>query len=1521
MNVGTAYIDAIMNVNPLREGFGRMRQETQQFADETERQVSKAMSHWQKFGSFLKSTFSNVLQGIAQGIGQGIWNSLSQGMSLVTKGAIGLNATLETSAVSWKVLLGSAAAADAKLKEIYKFAATTPFEFPEVEAASRIMQTFGGSALNTSKNLTMIGDVAAGTNQSFQDVALWMSRMYDAMQSGRPFGEAAARLQEMGAISGVARAKLEALQESGASGAKLWAALTQEVSRFGGMMTEQSNTWTGRLSTLKDQFNQLSAIAGKPIFDALSKVLARLVTALDPEGNAGTFAQRLATKISDAFTKIADFAQVAWMAAQKFGDYFQLGLQKVQDVWSKYLQPIVDSALAWGENIIVQLANGIVAGVGAVVSALGYIGDVITSWLEPHSPPKLLPNLDKWGMEAASIYFDGWKKGDFSAFDDLSSTIEGYIRSIASVGGIEQKDVVPTILGSRDTIRDIVNAIQSGHTATAELMAQVMSTAGPAGALMQALVQDYIDLSKAQGVAKKAQDEYDHAQDDVAKKTREIDQAQRELNKTTREYELRLRPLRAELDKVAQAQNDLRNAANVMDLKNRREDANDPTLKRLAEIGREEQRIRDAQRVAELNKTIAETDDPAKKRAAELEIERIGLEEKRRAVEENRAAAKDELQQKEDELAIQEASIKTQLEAIEKEKDAATQILNARIQSLNDEKQAAEDILQARKEVLEDATKEVAKVQERLDAQKSIVNEILKTNALTAEQNKLLEEQAKAAEAAAKALGAGSAASGLSGAGGLSGLTPPTTPKGPSGIGTLDTETSLDRAGALPPGVRKIMRALDDLKKKVEDFFDPITSKLDGFQEKWDKFWDNAGKGVDALKTKFAEFKADPVGSLISWGASILIFVTDTLTPEVERVLRKLGKAMGDWVVNTAAPYIEEKWPDFQSAVGKLMDRLQKDIEGRSEDFGKSIGKMLSKAMELSVGLIFFSTDDLAAKLSSWIDSPGWTVTAKELQRWMDRFAFWFNPIPTLVKDLLKGVGEALGSGLWDGISKLWPTVSKDIEDLFKSVITKVKDIFGIKSPSTIFSGIGSDIVQGLFDGVKSMLGTLGQSITDLLLKPFNDAKDGIGKATGAILGIIKPPLQTSLNTMGGFGSGIAGVVRWVLNALHVKDFNITDPPVPALAKGTSDFKGGLAMVGEQGPELVVLPQHAIVVPNGITQSIMANGGIPGFAGGLNLPSLFDMFKNGPQWLADQAMKAVGLVAPQFPGEMASAGGAVFDLVKGWLTKAVVSFMQSALPITQKQMSDMISFAEKHVGEPYTWGGGHGGAAGFDCSGFVAAILDAGGISNPHGIVTAFYEWMNKGRTGVVDIGIDNPYAPADVQHMGIGLMGQWYESGGRAGGVGRTSDYFSNVGHPPSFNWDAKSAGQDLSKIDIVQSLENMRRGGKGQWSALYNGGIIREPILGIGLNSGGGYSFGEGIDEAIVPLDASRVVGRKTTGSDFAGREPITVTINLNEEFQILGTTIARSIVSDPIALNELATAEMTVHAANIAKAVREL
>lgn len=190
-------------------------------------------------------------------------------------------AELEQSIVQFSVLLGSESAAQQRMKELTDFANTTPFELPEVVTASKLLQTFGGNALATGKSLTMVGDMASAAGVGFNEVAMWVGRANTAMMAGREFGEASMRLQELGLMSGTTRAHLEALQQSGVKGQKLWDEFTTGMSKYTGMMEKQSQTTKGLQSTMSDAASQFQRDIGSALVPTVKDMIVTVTSALN----------------------------------------------------------------------------------------------------------------------------------------------------------------------------------------------------------------------------------------------------------------------------------------------------------------------------------------------------------------------------------------------------------------------------------------------------------------------------------------------------------------------------------------------------------------------------------------------------------------------------------------------------------------------------------------------------------------------------------------------------------------------------------------------------------------------------------------------------------------------------------------------------------------------------------------------------------------------------------------------------------------------------------------------------------------------------------------------------------------------------------------------------------------------------------------------------------------------------------------------------------------------------------------
>src|SRR5215472_11006969 len=100
----------------------------------------------------------------------------------------------------------------------------------------------------------------------------------------------------------------------------------------------------------------------------------------------------------------------------------------------------------------------------------------------------------------------------------------------------------------------------------------------------------------------------------------------------------------------------------------------------------------------------------------------------------------------------------------------------------------------------------------------------------------------------------------------------------------------------------------------------------------------------------------------------------------------------------------------------------------------------------------------------------------------------------------------------------------------------------------------------------------------------------------------------------------------------------------------------------------------------------------------------------------------------------------------------------------------MTNMANSLVGKPYVIGGGHGGwgpQSGYDCSGFVSAVLHAGGYLTSPQDTTSLPDQpgIESGPGQFVTIFDRN--APGGQGHVIIEIDGQFYESGGQTGAWG----------------------------------------------------------------------------------------------------------------------------------------------------------
>ncbi len=147
----------------------------------------------------------------------------SAGLTGLLAWPLKLAANMETAEAQFATMLKSTVAAKTLLSDLQRFAASTPFEFPELADAARKLLAFGSIAGNIEGELTMLGDISAGIGVPIGELAEIYGK---ARVQGRLFAEDVNQLtgrgipviQEFAKQFGVTDTQVKKLVESGKIG-------------------------------------------------------------------------------------------------------------------------------------------------------------------------------------------------------------------------------------------------------------------------------------------------------------------------------------------------------------------------------------------------------------------------------------------------------------------------------------------------------------------------------------------------------------------------------------------------------------------------------------------------------------------------------------------------------------------------------------------------------------------------------------------------------------------------------------------------------------------------------------------------------------------------------------------------------------------------------------------------------------------------------------------------------------------------------------------------------------------------------------------------------------------------------------------------------------------------------------------------------------------------------------------------------------------------------------------------------
>lgn len=355
--------------------------------------IGKTESKVSKFGSAFKSIGSvgvTALKGIGTAF-VGLATAAGAGIAAVAKMGIEYNAQMQTYQTAFTTMLGDAEKAQKLTDNLKTLAAKTPLAMTDLADASQILLAFGSSAEELPDQLKRLGDVAQGDAQKLGTMATAFGRIQSNgyasleeinMMIDQGFNPLNIIAEKTGETMAEVRDRVSAGEVSFEELNDALMTATDAGGQFYNAMENQSKTFEGQMSTLKDNVSALTGSLTEDLFGSLAENtlpmvngwVDELLTAAETEGIAGAI-DTAGTVLSEALTAILDAAPSFIESATSLVGSF---LSAVQEMGPQ----ITDGAIA----VIMTMAQGFVSMVPEIISTAGTLVSGLISGIADHFP-------------------------------------------------------------------------------------------------------------------------------------------------------------------------------------------------------------------------------------------------------------------------------------------------------------------------------------------------------------------------------------------------------------------------------------------------------------------------------------------------------------------------------------------------------------------------------------------------------------------------------------------------------------------------------------------------------------------------------------------------------------------------------------------------------------------------------------------------------------------------------------------------------------------------------------------------------------------------------------------------------------------------------------------------------------------------------------------------------------------------------------------------------------------------------
>ena len=209
---------------------------------------------------------------------------------------------------------------------------------------------------------------------------------------------------------------------------------------------------------------------------------------------------------------------------------------------------------------------------------------------------------------------------------------------------------------------------------------------------------------------------------------------------------------------------------------------------------------------------------------------------------------------------------------------------------------------------------------------------------------------------------------------------------------------------------------------------------------------------------------------MVESGMDGLLQLIDAITAALPKVLQT-----GFDILMTIADGIVQKIPDLIARIPLLISELAKFFTAN-----------FPKLVEMGGKLIFQMASGIVQSIPEIINAAGDLVEAV-MTYFVQRIKFFVE------------IGKNIVGGIWDGMKSRWTDMTNWITQKVNGIISTVKGVLGIHSPSKVFAEIGKYSAEGIGVGFSDQIGAVSRQIKSDMGKIIPAAESGVVTARSGV--------------------------------------------------------------------------------------------------------------------------------------------------------------------------------------------------------------------------------------------------------------------------------------------------------------------------------------------------------------------------------------------------------------------------------------